>query len=101
MRNRFLKAFLFGLLLSLSSEKLYAGDEQNIHYLERGVYRIFTAAFQLPRHLFEKTFNGPIVLGTVDGALSGVYYSIVELTGGAFDIVRGVAPYAKYLVFFA
>lgn len=78
-----------------------AGTDQDINYVSRGFYRILTAAFQLPRYLIDKTLNEPIGLGTVDGALVGTYHTLVEFSGGAFDILRGVAPYAKYLVFFA
>jgi len=101
MRVRILRGFLLGMIVFLSSGPLYAGDEQNINYIERGFYRIFTSVFQIPRYLVEKTLSEPIGLGTVDGALTGVYYSVAELSGGTFDIVRGVVPYAKYLVFFA
>ena len=78
-----------------------ADTNEDINYVSRGFFRILTAAFQLPRYLLDKTVNEPIGLGTIDGALSGTYYTVAELSGGAFDLLRGVAPYAKYLVFFA
>ena len=83
------------------SPSLYADDVQNINYVERGFSRILTAAFQLPIYLVQKTLNGPPLLGTVDGALTGTFYTISSVTGGAFDIARGAAPYAKYLIFLA
>lgn len=79
----------------------YAGDVENISYVERGFFRIFTAAFQLPRYLIQETFAGPPVIGILDGALTGVYYTVASLVGGTFDLLRGTIPYAKYLVFFA
>jgi len=88
------------LLLAGPLPILWAGDAQNISYMERGIYRILTAAFQLPRYLIQKTFTGPPILGTVDGALTGTFYTISSVMGGAFDIARGVVPYAKYMVFF-
>ena len=79
---------------------LYADDDTNFAYISRGFFRILTAAFQIPRYLLYKTLSEPIGLGTVDGALTGAYYAVAELSGGALDIARGAAPYAKYMVFF-
>lgn len=91
-------AFLFAFwVLSLN---VFADDVQNVNYVERGFFRIFTAAFQLPRYLVEKTLNEPPPFGTLDGALTGTYYTVSAVVGGAFDIVRGTLPYAKYLIFF-
>ena len=78
---------------------LYADDVQNISYIERGFFRIFTAAFQLPRYLIHKTLTEPPLVGTLDGAVTGAFYTVSYVIGGAFDIARGAVPYAKYLVF--
>ena len=80
--------------------RLYAGDDRNFAYINRGFFRILTAAFQIPRYLIYKTLSEPLGLGTVDGALQGAFYSVAELSGGALDIARGAAPYAKYSLFF-
>ena len=88
------------LVLVCPHPRLYADDVTNVSYVERGFMRILTAAFQLPRYLVQKTLSEPIGIGTVDGALSGTYYAIAELSGGLFDIGRGVVPYAKYMLFF-
>ena len=82
-------------------EPARADDVENVSYVERGFIRILAAAFQLPRFLIQKTLNGPPVLGTVDGAITGAFYTVAELSGGVFDIARGTVPYAKYLIFFA
>lgn len=92
---------ILGVLLWGPPASLYADDVQNINYLERGFFRIFTAVFQLPIYLVQKTLNGPPVAGTVDGVLSGAFYTVSSLMGGAFDIARGAIPYAKYLIFLA
>ena len=96
------RSWLLGsiLWLVLMLPPAYAGDVENVSYVERGVQRIFSAAFQLPIYLVKKTFNGPPLLGTLDGALSGTFYTVSSLIGGTFDVVRGTIPYAKYLVFF-
>lgn len=80
--------------------RLYADDVQNINYIERGVYRIFTSVFQLPIYLVQKTLNGPPLVGTIDGALTGTFYTVSSLLGGTFDIARGTVPYGKYMLFF-
>lgn len=91
----------FFLLIFLMRVPRGAADTgEDINYISRGTSRILTAAFELPRYLFDKTMNEPILIGTVDGVLTGAYYTVAEFSGGAFDILRGVAPYAKYLLFF-
>lgn len=93
--------FILGIIFLGPHRGLYADDVQNINYLERGFFRIFTAAFQLPIYLVQKTLNGPPIVGTVDGVLSGTFYTVSSLMGGAFDLARGALPYGKYLIFLA
>ena len=93
--------FILGIFFFGSPSSVCADDVQNINYLERGFFRIFTAAFQLPIYLIQKTLNGPPIVGTVDGALSGTFYTVSSVVGGTFDLARGAAPYAKYLIFLA
>lgn len=92
-------SLLVCILFFTSLPSLYADDVQNVSYIERGFFRIFTAAFQLPRYLIHKTLTGPPIVGTLDGAVTGAFYTVSSVVGGAFDIARGAAPYAKYLVF--
>lgn len=87
--------------LFTAHSNLYASDVENINYIERGFFRIFTAAFQTPVYLIQKTLTGPPVIGTVDGVVTGTFYTLSSLMGGAFDIARGAVPYAKYAIFFA
>lgn len=93
-------ALLLVIVLTIFPGRVFADDAANVSYVERGFIRILTAAFQLPRHLVYKTLNEPIGIGTVDGALTGAFYVVRELSGGMFDIARGVVPYAKYALFF-
>jgi len=83
-----------------SSASLYGGDDANVSYVSRGFSRVLTSVFQIPYHLISKTMNEPLVFGTVNGAMTGTYHAVQDLSGGTFDIVRGVIPYAKYLIFF-
>lgn len=89
-----------GALIFSFVPSLFADDVQNINYMERGIMRILTAGFQLPVYLIQRTVNGPPLVGTIDGALSGTYYTLSALLGGTFDIARGTVPYAKYMLFF-
>lgn len=93
-------ALSVGVVLFSSVPSLYADDVQNINYMERGIMRILTAGFQLPVYLVQKTLSGPPLVGTIDGALSGTYYTLSALLGGTFDIARGTVPYAKYMLLF-
>lgn len=94
-------AILVSLLILFTPDtSLATNDDKNFSYISRGFFRILTAAFQIPQYLVHKTLSEPLGVGTVDGALTGAYYAVRELAGGALDIARGVAPYAKYLVFF-
>lgn len=85
-----------GIFFLAPHPSLRADDIQNINYIERGFSRILTAAFQLPRYLIYKTLSGPPLIGTIDGALTGTFYTISSLMGGVFDIARGAVPYGKY-----
>lgn len=92
--------FVIAFIFLGPPSSLYAGDVENVSYVERGIYRITTAVFQLPLQLIQRTFSEPPLVGTVDGVLTGAIYTISGLSGGVFDIARGVIPYAKYLIFF-
>ena len=92
---------ILGVVFLGPFSNLYAGDVQNINYIERGFSRILTAAFQLPIYLVQKTLSGPPLVGTLDGAVTGAFYTVSSVTGGVFDIARGAVPYGKYLIFFA
>lgn len=99
-RRAIITGFIAALVFFTQISGAEAGDVENVSYVERGFIRILTAPFQIPRYLVSKTLNEPIGLGTIDGALTGTFYAVSELSGGLFDIVRGTVPYAKYLVFF-
>lgn len=101
--RRYLVSLVLGCWISCFEFCLppaFAGDIRNVNYVERGFYRILSAPFALPKELFRRTFSGPLIVGTVDGALTGAFSTVSSLLGGVFDIVRGVIPYAKYAPFF-
>lgn len=86
--------------LLLVPGKLFADDNANFYYIGKGFFRILTAVFQIPRYLIYKTLTEPPGLGTVDGALTGTFYAVSELSAGVLEVARGVVPYAKYMLFF-
>ncbi len=96
----YLVLILASLFFAVSSSNLYANDGTNFAYIGRGFFRILTAVFELPKHVIEKTLTEPLIVGTVDGAVSGTVYAVSAVAKGTLDIARGVAPYAKYMVFF-
>ena len=79
---------------------LYADHAENFSHISRGFTRVLGAAFQIPLYLVRKTLSEPPGLGTVDGALTGTFYAVKELSEGIFQIGAGAAPYAKYALFF-
>lgn len=57
-----------------------------------------TAAFQLPFRLVNSTLTQPFPFGVAHGAVSGTFYTVTQMVGGAFDMGAAAAPYAKYAV---
>lgn len=60
----------------------------------------FAALFQLPGSILAGTFNGPPVIGTLMGAVNGVFrtFALVgggaaELGGSAVSIAKAIGPY--------
>ena len=95
----FLSLF-FAFTVSVATPLLYADDVRNFSHISTGFTRVLGAALQIPRYLIYKTLSGPPGLGTVDGALTGTFYAVKEITEGSFEMAAGAAPYAKYLAFF-
>lgn len=91
----FLSAFWLTFFAPLSP--LYAVDhDQSFAYFGRGLSKILTAAFQIPRYMINNTLSQPIGVGTVNGVIAGSFYAVRSVLDGTLDIGRGVAPYAKY-----
>lgn len=91
---------LLTLFFAVSSSNLYANDDTNFAYIGRGVFKILTAVFEVPKYLVAKTLSEPIGIGTVNGAVTGTFYAVSALADGTLDVARGVVPYAKYMFFF-
>ena len=96
----FKKVTVFIFLLVLISPTVFAASPyEDTNRFAYGFKRIFAAPFQIPIRALQGTFQGPLGLGTVSGALQGTYYTLGEFVGGIFDMGAAAAPYAKYAVF--
>ena len=84
---------VFLILLSVSSFAAAASDTSRFVY---GFQRLLLAPFQLPYQLFQGTFYGPPVVGTLQGAFVGTFQTLSGVVGGVFDMAAAAAPYAKY-----
>lgn len=98
MKNITIFFILFLLLCPVSYAASIYQDTNRFSY---GFMRIMRAPFQLPYYLLRGTFTGPLVMGTVGGALQGTFSTVNELVGGVFDMGAAAAPYAKYAAFAA
>ena len=68
--------------------------------LARGIQEVIAGVLQVPISIIAGTFNGPPVVGTVFGALSGtvqgvglVAHGALELAASAVSIAKRVGPY--------
>ena len=87
--------FLVSFLMSLS-HSLKAAD--SLDYATRGVSRVMKGAVSVPSSLVQDSKRTVFPFGILKGAVRGTLNAIVWAVGGAVDIVRGAAPYAKYLL---
>ena len=72
----------------------------------RGIQEVVGGIFQLPLSILAGTFNGPPVVGTLMGALSGtlkgvglVAHGALELAASGVSIAKAAAPYILPFVF--
>ena len=63
--------------------------------LIRGVGEVIGGVLQVPLSTLAGTFNGPPVVGTILGAVSGVINGVGLVARGAFDIAATAVPIAK------
>lgn len=82
--------------MSTAAESAYAQD--NIGLVFRGIAKTLVSAFQLPGSILSQSIQ-QFPLGLITGTVQGTFKMIAGTLSGGADIVRGAAPYAKYLVF--
>ena len=66
--------------------------------LIRGLQEIVGGVLQLPISTLAGTFQGPPIVGTIVGALTGAVSGVGLVARGALDIVGSVIPLAKQAV---
>ncbi len=71
----------------------------NIPLIARGVGRTLSAVFSLPAAMIQDSTRAIFPLGLIMGTVRGTMMMLTGTVMGAFDLARGAAPYAKYLVF--
>ena len=72
----------------------------------RGIMEVVTGVLQIPVSTLAGTFNGPPIIGTVFGAITGVINGIglvahgaLELAASGFEVAKTAAPYVLPFVF--
>ena len=94
-KRRFIGLIFVALLLFVPIQtNAYAGT-QNITV---GIAKILYAPFQLPFNIVRDSTGTP--LGPIGGILSGALKMTMSIVSGVVDIATGVAPLAKYGLFF-
>ena len=61
----------------------------------RGVTKIIGGVLALPMSVLAGTFNGPPIIGTLVGAVNGVFSGVGMVLGGALDVASSAIPLAK------
>ncbi|MBI4354580.1 MAG: hypothetical protein HY595_05020 [Candidatus Omnitrophica bacterium] len=63
-----------------------------------GVGQVLTGVFAIPLEIFQGTVNGPPILGTVGGALSGTVHAVGSTLGGVLQVAKSIVPLASSLL---
>jgi hypothetical protein len=94
-----LKTFLvllFVLGVGLASSPAYAAVGEDISYAARGASKIVGGVFAIPKAMLQDSGRVMFPFGLVTGAIRGTVQTVTGVVGGAVDVARGGAPYAKY-----
>lgn len=62
-----------------------------------GIGQILTGVFAIPMEVLQGTINGPPILGTIGGALSGTVHTVGSTLGGMLQIAKSIVPLATSL----
>ncbi|OGX12439.1 MAG: hypothetical protein A2351_05310 [Omnitrophica bacterium RIFOXYB12_FULL_50_7] len=85
---------LFGVFFSPSCG--YADMGRDISYAARGTSKIVGGVFAIPKAMLQDSGRVMFPFGLVTGAIRGTVQTVTGVVGGAMDVARGGAPYAKY-----
>lgn len=95
----FPKIALFGLILGLCSSPAHAENPiRDAGIVATGASQVVGGALALPVEIL-KGATQSFPFGIIAGALRGTVKTVGGVFGGAFNMARGAAPYAKYAAF--
>lgn len=86
---------LFLLCLLAAAHPVYA---EGIPLILDGAARTFFSVLQLPKEILDSSSHS-FPFGLIGGAITGTAKAVGGTIGGAADMARGAAPYAKYMIF--
>lgn len=75
---------------------IYAEEYSDTSRFVQGFTKVVTAPFYAPVEIIQKSFTQVPPIGTINGAITGVYHTVATLMSGLFDMAGAAAPYAKY-----
>lgn len=83
------------VLLSICLPSYAENPVRDIGYVANGTSQVVGGVFALPTEVL-KGATQSFPFGIVTGAVKGTFKTLGGVFGGAFNIARGAAPYAKY-----
>ena len=94
-KEPFSLVFLIAAVLLFAGPSSYADSGEDIAYASRGAGKILGGLFALPVAMLQGAGRS-FPFGLVTGAVQGTFQTVSGVVGGAVDVARGAAPYAKY-----
>jgi hypothetical protein len=85
---------VLGVLLTPSFGYAEMGEDSS--YAARGAGKILGGVFAIPKAMLQDSGRVMFPFGLVTGAIRGTVQTVTGVVGGAVDVARGGAPYAKY-----
>lgn len=95
----FLKPPVFCLLIMTFSTLAHAENPvRDVGIIAVGASKVVGGVLALPVEILKGSTQS-FPLGILAGAVRGTFRTLGGVFGGAFDMARGAAPYAKYAAF--
>ena len=87
MKRRASAILLVSVLLVVGPSTCHAS-------LTSGIMDLVGGVFAIPMGIFQGTFGGPPIIGTIGGALQGALQAVALTTRGTFELVGVAIPLA-------
>ena len=94
-----IKVFSIGLVALFLTVFLVPEAYANVPLILRGLGKTLFSVFEIPRTIIGQSTAGLFPLSLVTGTVMGSVRMVMGTLGGAFDLVQGAAPFAKYALF--